>query len=279
MREWVRFFVGDLFQIHRLEHYGYAAVGLVLLLIIAGVNYLVPRLVPPPPADSATLARAWQALEEKSRLRIIHPFDPNTVSDTFLRAMNVPEGVIRQWMRYRKWGHRFRKSEDLWRLPAMDSALWQQLRPALIFPAPQGKRPSPRPPQAPPPPPQDLNRATAEDLAPHVPPWLARRVIKYRNALGGFVAWDQVREVYGVRPENIRTLRRRFFLPDTPFRKIPINRASFYKLRGHPYISDRMARRLVEWRRWNGRIPSVDTLAALWPADTLRRLRPYLTIE
>ncbi|GEM_PF-4524857 len=278
IRDFARFFTGDFFRLHRLERVGYAAVGVFLLLAIVTINYLIPRFTAPPAVDSAALSRAWQHLKEQTRIRIIHPFDPNHVSDTFLRAMNLPEDVIQQWMRRLEWGHQFREATDLWQLPAMDSALWEQLAPALIFPSRQ--KPVPQTPKpAPPAPHRDLNHASEAELQRLVPQWLARRIIKYRRLLGGFVRWEQLREVYGLKPPTLQRLQQHFFLPDTPLQRIHVNKASFYTLRRHPYISEGMARRLVEWRRWNGPVPSLDTLAALWPADTFQRLRPYLTAE
>ena len=278
IRDFARFFTGDFFRPHRLERVGYAAVGVFLLLAIVTLNYLIPHFATPPAVDSAALSRAWQHLKEQARIRIIHPFDPNDVSDTFLRAMNLPEDVIQQWTRRLEWGRRFRTATDLWQLPAMDSALWEQLAPALIFPSPQ-KQPQQTPKQAPSMTRRNLNLASEDVLRRYAPPWLARRIIKYRQLLGGFVRWEQLRDVYGLKPSTVPRLRRHFFLPNTPLRRIHVNRASFYTLRRHPYISETMARKLVEWRRWNGPIPSLDTLAALWPADTFERLRPYLTVE
>ncbi len=283
-KEWLRFLIGDWFQIHRNERDGYIAWAVALLAVIIAVNWALPYCQHPriPQVDSVRLERAYQRLREQTQIRIIHPFDPNRVNADWLVLMNIHPPLARRWENFLKKGGRFRRPEDLLRLYGMDSATWKALLPALIFTAPASTpksvldRPTSVKPSLPQ---QDLNQAPDSMLAQVVPPWLARRIIKYRSLLGGFVRWKQLEEVYGMHARYLQRLQRRFYLPDTPLRWIRINRDSYYRLRRHPYITDSMAHALAQRRRWKGAFDAVEQLHEIWDSSVIRRLYPYLRME
>ncbi len=285
VKEWLRFVVGDWFVVHRRERDGYIAWTVLLLIGVALFNWWVPKRPPaPPPVDSSALAKAYQRLRQQTAIRPPYPFDPNRVTAEFLIQMNVRPGLARRWENYLRSGGRFRTAEDLLRLYGMDSATWNALRPALRFPPPpptKSRLPeaSARSTPSAPLPKADLNRVSDTALAEVVPSWLARRIVKYRFLLGGYVRWEQLLEVYGMKPHFLRKLRRRYYLPDSPLRPLYLNRFSYYRLRRHPYITDSMARAVVQRRRWIGAFDSIGQLYEVWDSAAVQRLAPYLRVE
>ncbi len=126
---------------------------------------------------------------------------------------------------------------------------------------------------------KDLNFATAEELqsVKGIGPSFSKRIIKYRNLLGGFVDSTQLHEVYGLKPETIKNLLRNFNVQSkvTP---IDINSDSINLLAKHPYVSFDVARIIINYRQQHGDIKSAEDLKNIKAIDdsTFLRLKPYL---
>ncbi|NJO02773.1 MAG: helix-hairpin-helix domain-containing protein [Bacteroidia bacterium] len=111
-------------------------------------------------------------------------------------------------------------------------------------------------------------------------PVLSRRIIRYRDQLGGFVSFQQLGEVYGLTEDVRENLKAHSFLSDSPVRKLKINEASLDELRQHPYIGYRKARVIVNYRLQHGRFTSIDALSKINLMDSLSldKLAPYLSL-
>lgn len=127
----------------------------------------------------------------------------------------------------------------------------------------------------------DLNEATAEALErlPGIGPKTAERIVKYREKLGYFVSLDQLREVWGLRAENLEKALP-YLQIKTPGRPLSLRTASVEELAQHPYISWKLARTLIRQRQQWGDTPIPPEVWREWLPDSLRaRLEPYLTGE
>lgn len=105
----------------------------------------------------------------------------------------------------------------------------------------------------------------------------ASRIVKYRNLLGGFVSVEQLREVYGIDNELFSKIAT-FVQPDSSFQKIEINRQDFKELNRHPYLSYKQVQAIMDLRKRNGQVQSIDELAMLeeFTSDDLLKISPYL---
>ena len=126
----------------------------------------------------------------------------------------------------------------------------------------------------------ELNSAdtTTLQLLHGIGPTYARRIVKYRERLGGFISTDQLLEVYGFTPELLDHIRPHLCLDPCELRKININTMTLKQLIKHPYMDYYFARDLVNLRSRGATFSSPDDLRTLPSCnDTLlSRLLPYL---
>lgn len=126
----------------------------------------------------------------------------------------------------------------------------------------------------------ELNGAdtTALQLLHGIGPAYARRIVRYRERLGGFVADSQLLEVYGFTPALLDHLRPQLELDTAARRRIAINSAGLKELARHPYVEYYQARDIVNLRAKGVIFSAEEDLRAVpsMADSTLRRLRPYL---
>ncbi|MFT4071587.1 MAG: helix-hairpin-helix domain-containing protein [Dysgonamonadaceae bacterium] len=127
-----------------------------------------------------------------------------------------------------------------------------------------------------------INEADTNDWkkVPGVGSGFAKRIIKYKELLGGFVSEEQLMEVYGFTPEMYAQIRP-FVRMDAHFSKMQVNQLSLDRLAKHPYLNYRQAKVIVDLRQRRGKINSMKTLQMLdeFSEEDIRRLNPYLSFE
>jgi hypothetical protein len=96
----------------------------------------------------------------------------------------------------------------------------------------------------------DLNICTAAELEqlPGIGPVLSERIIRYRALLGGFVAREQLVEVYGIDSTVARLVAGRVTLTFEAVRPLLLDSASFGSLARHPYVGYETARLIEAYR-------------------------------
>jgi competence ComEA-like helix-hairpin-helix protein len=129
----------------------------------------------------------------------------------------------------------------------------------------------------------DLNKATAGDLRQinGIGAVLSERIIRFREALGGFLQDSQLYDVYGLDAEVVARTLGRFRVVEPPdITPIDINTASVEEIAGLVYISFPMAEAIVEYREKVGGIGSFDEISRLegFPSDKIERIKLYLRL-
>lgn len=127
----------------------------------------------------------------------------------------------------------------------------------------------------------NLNRADSALLEslPKIGPVLAARICKFRDALGGFYAVEQLREVWGLKGETSSEIIPWFHVGTGVYRHICVDTASWSTMRAHPYIRSEGARAIERFRRHHV-LDSVDALFGLVSMNdsVIRRWSPYLRV-
>ena len=135
-----------------------------------------------------------------------------------------------------------------------------------------------------PPPLEDLNIADSASLKKvyGIGEKLAARILKYREALGGFVSMEQVREVYRLDSSVIRSVNNRFFVhPGFVPRRLDINKAGRLELAAHPYLSSKVAHAIVSYRFNHGEFRRIEDLRKIPAMDSVIfwKAQPYLMVD
>ena len=126
----------------------------------------------------------------------------------------------------------------------------------------------------------NLNSASASELEKlkGIGPVLSERIVKYRELLGGYISVQQLKEVYGIKPEVFDVNRTFVFVDSVALRKLDLNFLSVDELAAHPYINYKEARRIVDFRTKNGYISDKNILLSdsIIGEEQFRKLSYYL---
>jgi competence protein ComEA len=239
-----------------------------------------------------SLVALWPAVPSDSAVEFSRPiskkkpFNPNTASMTDFTELGLPETLAGRIISYRKKGGRYNSLADLKKIYGMDSSTLANIEPYLTFAKhavvanePEKRAIRPFHPEAVSK--FDLNTADSVQLknVKGIGSKLALRIIKYRDALGGFLSSDQLVEVYRLDTAVVKELKRLSYIaPDFVPLKINVNTSSEQELSRHPYFQKKEASAIVAYRFKHGKFNSLSDLAAIKVLDTasIRKIIPYL---
>ncbi len=114
----------------------------------------------------------------------------------------------------------------------------------------------------------ELNSADSIALLdlPGIGPVFAKRIIKYRDMLGGFALAGQLKEVFGMDSARLSGFIRQIRIDTSRLRKLDINKATFKELLAHPYLEYEQVKAIARFRDKKGRLESPGEL---WAAGVL----------
>lgn len=125
----------------------------------------------------------------------------------------------------------------------------------------------------------ELNSCDTSDLIamPGIGSKTAARIIRFRDALGGFYQKEQILETRYTDTTVLEKLLPSFQINNALLRKIPIQSAGLELLKKHPYLSEKQARVIIAFRNQHGRLTEQHLKEIRIISDTdLKRLMPYL---
>jgi len=160
------------------------------------------------------------------------PFDPNTVSPEDLRRLGLTERQAQSIVNYREKGGRFRVKSDFRKMYVVSDSLFARLESYIDIPK------------------LELNSADSASLVSlrGIGPWYARKILDYRERLGGFVKKEQLLEIEGMDRERFDGFVDELTVDPAKVRKLDIWNAPESLLVRHPYLGPRGARSIVRYR-------------------------------
>jgi DNA uptake protein ComE-like DNA-binding protein len=231
---------------------------------------------------------------QKPETVLLFKFDPNKASVEDFEALGFTEILATRIASYRQKGGRFRIKSDLTKIYGMDTSFYRQLYPFIMLPERAEKRIAARD--------SIFSRKTGLEQRNDIllsfdlneadtirfksvygiGSVLARRIVRYRNGLGGFIKVEQLHEVYGLDSMAInRLLKIAYIKQDFVPKKINMNEADEKEFSAHPYIKRNMANAIVAYRFQHGnfaRVEDLRKLSQLKETDIVKLL-PYLRTD
>ena len=109
-------------------------------------------------------------------------------------------------------------------------------------------------------------------------PGFAKRIITYRDKLGGFYQVDQLKEVYGLDSIWVKENKAILKVGAGVYRFLNINQVEWKDFR-HPYLPYGQSKVVLAYRKQHGPLKDFETLQQIQLLDQVawRRLKPYLS--
>lgn len=129
----------------------------------------------------------------------------------------------------------------------------------------------------------ELNQADTASLKmiPGLGSSFAKRIVKYRNLLGGFYSVDQLSEVFGIDEDRFNALKPWFSVDPSVIHPLRVNKLRIDSLPYHPYLSYPQRRAILKLLKQKGRLEGWENLQLLeeFTKEDKERLAPYLSFE
>ena len=112
----------------------------------------------------------------------------------------------------------------------------------------------------------------------NIGPVIARRILKYRSLLGGYVRKEQLREVYGIDSARYNDIAPHLTVDPSRITPIDINTADIDRLKRHPYLDYYQAKAIIRLREEKGAYAGVRDILniPIIDSETFTRIEPYL---
>jgi DNA uptake protein ComE-like DNA-binding protein len=107
-----------------------------------------------------------------------------------------------------------------------------------------------------------LNTADSSDLVslPGIGPYYAKKILAYRDKLGGFASREQLLEISGIDRERYGLFADRVTADTNLLKRVSIQEATYEQLARNPYIGGYLARAIIRFRDEN-KDKAIDLLA------------------
>ena len=129
----------------------------------------------------------------------------------------------------------------------------------------------------------ELNSADSAKLTElkGIGPSFARRIVNYRNRLGGFIDKEQLKEVYGMDDDRYAEMQAQVSVDPSHIQKIHINKVDFDGLKYFPYLTFKQMNAVVQFREQHGNYASLNDMRniAILNDEILRKIEPYIDFK
>ena len=225
-------------------------------------------------------------------------FDPNSVAESELKKMGISAKVIKNWMNFRSKGGKFWDNEDVKKIWGLEDSVFQKLLPYIKIKALEKnkinkdeiakvwstisnneykKSYSDKTDNS-----VELNSADSAALCSlyGIGPGFSKRIMKYRDLLGGFVSKDQLLEVFGFTPDMYSKIENLVYVDNLNVKKINLNKADYKQMIKHPYFTKEIVNKIIEYRRIQLKIDNLQDLVKdkMMTQEQMDRIKAYIEL-
>ena len=194
------------------------------------------------------------------------PFDPNTVSLADLQRLGLTLRQAETIDHYRSKGGRFRTKDDFRKMYVVTDSLFARLEPFIKIPK------------------VELNAADSAALVSlrGIGPYYARKILDYRERLGGFLNKAQLLEIEGLDEERLAGFFDDVEIDTTRCNRLDLWHATDSILARHPYLGEKGARSITRYKklydttRWT--LADLEKEHAL-SKENIEKLKKYIEIQ
>ncbi len=216
-------------------------------------------------------------------------FDPNTLDAVGWQKLGIKDKTIASMQKYISKGGRFKEPDDLRKVWGLREDEKERLIPYVRIAAvaqttytnnytPYEKKPYEKKIIAA----VDINAgdSSAFDALPGIGGGFSRRIINFRNRLGGFYKVEQIAETFGLPDSVFQKIKPLLKISESYVKKLNLNTAKEEELKAHPYIRWQLAKIITEYKKQHGDFKSVQDLKKIMTIDEemYNKISPYLTI-
>lgn len=283
---------------------------MVLVLLMVGVNIVAHFW----PREETIVVDEVYDLDEsvKSTHTRLFAFDPNTADSLTLIELGLKPWQVRNMMKYRAKGGRYRQPDDLRKLYGMTDSTFAALRPYIRIDSTAwvARRDNLRLLRHE----RDSLRHVADSLRRDsiftargyrvkkdtiielnntdtaalqyirgIGPTVARHIVRYGQQLGGYISPEQIREIQALRDYKVPfdSVIPHLTAERDSVTRMRVNYMGVERMQRHPYLSFTQAKAIYELRRNKFYLKSIDELRSLpcLTEEDIKRLEPYLSFE
>lgn len=209
-------------------------------------------------------------------------FNPNNLPYEKWQKLGLRDEQIKVIKNFEEKGGKFYKKEDLKKIYSISESDYQVLEPYILIPDSKVFNQTTDKPikkqQI-----IDINHSDTSELKllNGIGSKLSKRILKYRESLGGFHSKEQLKEVFGISPELYQSIEPNVIISQSAINKININSASIETLNKHPYIDYYVAKSIVKYREMHGNYSKIEDIkkSELVHEDLFNKIKPYITIN
>ncbi|MBI9053844.1 MAG: helix-hairpin-helix domain-containing protein [Bacteroidales bacterium] len=208
-------------------------------------------------------------------------FDPNTIKKTQLKKLGFSNSQIKVLLNYRKTGGVFYEKEDLLKIYGIKERQYKHLEAYIKIKKELKEKPdyvSQKETLIQ----VEINSANTEEIIElkGVGDSYAKRILKYRDLLGGYIDKNQLLEVYGMDSSRFFMFSEQIVINDSLIIKMNVNKVKFKTLLKHPYLNKYQVQSIMKYRELIGKFERIEQIYEnnLLSKEDYFKIEPYITI-
>ncbi len=234
-----------------------------------------------------SLVKIKKQKSDLTKTTIEFDFNPNTISYDSLILIGISKRAARNWTKYISNGGKFRIKNDIKKIYNLKEKNFSRIKKHILLPdsieysksivikkAFKKKYFTQKDLKI------ELNSSTPEELKKlnGIGEKLSKRIVKFRDKLGGFYSIDQLKEVYGLPLDTYEKIKGNLTIDKNKIKKIKINIEDKKSLIVFPYFNYRLAIQLYNFRKQHGYFKGIDDIRKIKTMDStkIKKIEPYL---